>query len=94
MKSTASSNSCEKTLGSTPLKKLAVALGHTDRKIRQIAEHSGGLIISGPGSPGYQHISHCTTEQINHIANTLESQGRSMLRRSQTIRKQAHRTIH
>lgn len=73
--------------------KLSTALNHTDRKIRQLAEASDGFIISGPGSPGYCHISHCDTERLAHIADTLRSQARSMLARSIRIRKRAHSLI-
>ncbi|HTJ77982.1 MAG TPA: hypothetical protein VL357_03225 [Rariglobus sp.] len=30
------------------------ALGLDERKVRAIAEHSDGLILSGPGCPGYR----------------------------------------
>jgi hypothetical protein len=72
---------------------LAQSLDLTDRKIRQLAEHSDGLIVSGPGSPGYCHIRHCPAEKIAHIADTLRSQARSMLSRSIRLRRQAHSLI-
>lgn len=74
-------------------KQLAEALAYTDRRIRQIAEASDGLIISGPGSPGYCHLHHCPSEQLAHIADTLRSQARRMLARSIRIRKRAHSII-
>jgi hypothetical protein len=74
-------------------KQLALALAYTDRRIRQLAEASDGLIISGPGSPGYCHLHHCPSEQLAHIADTLRSQARRMLARSIRIRKRAHSII-
>jgi hypothetical protein len=72
---------------------LAAALHLSDRKIRQLAEASDGLVISGPGSPGYCHLYHCDPATIGHIADTLRSQARNMLRRSIRIRVRAHKLI-
>lgn len=74
-------------------KQLSAALDLTDRKIRQLAEAADGLIVSGPGSPGYCHLYHCPPETIGHIADTLRSQARNMLRRSIRIRVRAHAII-
>lgn len=74
-------------------KQLAQALAYTDRQIRQIAEQSDGSIISGPGSPGYCHITHCDPETIGHIAETLRSQARRMIARSIRIKRRAHQLI-
>lgn len=74
-------------------KTISTALDITDRKIRQLAEASDGLIISGPGSPGYCHLSHCPAETLSHIAETLRSQARSMIARSIRIRRRAHALI-
>lgn len=74
-------------------KQLAERLAYTDRKIRQLAEASDGLIVSGPGSPGYIHLDHCPTEKLSHIADTLRSQARAMLARSIRLRKRAHSLI-
>jgi hypothetical protein len=74
-------------------KQLSAALDLTDRKIRQLAEAADGLIVSGPGSPGYCHLYHCDAETIGHIADTLRSQARNMLRRSIRIRVRAHSLI-
>ena len=72
---------------------LSSALNLTDRKIRQIAEASNGVIVSGPGSPGYCHLDHCPTEKLSHIADTLLSQGRLMIRRAIRTRRLAHARI-
>lgn len=74
-------------------RQLSAALDLSDRKIRQLAEASDGIIISGPGSPGYCHIKHCSAEKLSHIADTLRSQARSMLARSIRIRRRAHQLI-
>lgn len=74
-------------------KDLSEALGLSDRKIRQLAEAADGLIVSGPGSPGYCHLYHCDPDTIGHIADTLRSQAKQMLRRSIRIRNRAHKLI-
>lgn len=74
-------------------KQLSAALDLSDRKVRQLAEASDGLIISGPGSPGYCHLYHCPAEQLAHIADTLRSQARRMIARSIRIRRRAHQLI-
>ena len=74
-------------------KQLAKALGLSDRKIRQLAEAADGLIVSGPGSPGYCHLYHCPAEQISHIADKLISQGKAMIRRALRTRRRAHSII-
>ena len=74
-------------------REISQALNMTDRKIRQIAEASDGLVVSGPGSPGYCHLHHCPAERIAHIADTLRSQARAMLARSIRLRRRAHATI-
>lgn len=72
---------------------LAQALGLSDRKIRQLAEAADGLIVSGPGSPGYCHLYHCPVEQAAHIADKLISQGKAMIRRALRTRRRAHSII-
>lgn len=72
---------------------LSHALNLSDRKIRQLAESSDGLIVSGPGSPGYCHLDHCPPKKLAHIAATLRSQARHMLARSIRLRKRAHSII-
>lgn len=72
---------------------LAQALTLSDRKIRQLAEQADGLIVSGPGSPGYCHLHHCPAEQISHIAEKLISQGKAMIRRALKTRRRARAVI-
>jgi len=71
-------------------KQLTAALDLTDRKIRQLAEAADGLIVSGPGSPGYCHLYHCPAETIGHITATQISQAKHMIRRALRTRKRAH----
>lgn len=74
-------------------KQLTAALGFTERKIRQLSEAADGLIVSGPGSPGYCHLYHCDAETICHITATQISQARHMMRRAIRTRKRAHALI-
>lgn len=68
-------------------KELSSALGFRDRKIRQLAEHSAGMVVSGPGSPGYRHIEHCSWDEVNEAAAKLDSQGDHMKTRARVIRQ-------
>jgi len=70
---------------------LAKELGLSDRKIRQLAEAANGLIVSGPGSPGYCHLYHCPDEQTGHITEKLMAQGKAMIRRAIRTRKLARK---
>lgn len=72
---------------------ISQALKLTDRKIRQLAEAADGLIISGPGSPGYCHLSHCDAKTLGHITEKMISQGKAMIRRGIRSRKRAHQLI-
>ena len=74
-------------------RELSAALDLTDRKIRQLAEAADGLIVSGPGSPGYCHLYHCPAETIGHITATQISQAKHMIRRALRTRKRAHQLI-
>lgn len=73
--------------------RIASALDLTDRKVRQLAEAADGLIVSGPGSPGYCHLYHCDPETIGRIAEKLVSQGKAMIRRAIRTRRRAHSLI-
>lgn len=73
---------------------LSAALTLGDREIRQLAEASDGLVISGPGSPGYCHLYHCDPKTIGRIADRLKSQAERMLERSIRIRRRAHGALH
>lgn len=58
------------------------------RWLRRLASDGEPSIIGGQN--GYRHIDHATIEEISHCANFLESQATEMLRRSISIRLQAH----
>lgn len=79
--------------GWTTAKDIAAALSFSDRKVRQLAEQSDALVISYPGSPGYKHFDHCTTDELAHAADAHISQGRNQIRRGVRIRNRAHQTI-
>jgi hypothetical protein len=72
---------------------LSAALDLSDRAIRQLAESADGLIVSGPGSPGYCHLYHCDPETIGHITATQISQAKNMIRRALRTRRRAHHLI-
>ena len=74
-------------------KQIAASLGFNERKIRSLAQHSDGIIISGPGCPGYRHINHCTFDECREVYQRLDSQCDAMKRRSIQIRQMAHRLI-
>lgn len=74
-------------------RQLSAHLQLGDRQVRALAEASNGLIVSGPGTPGYCHASHCTAEEISHATDTLISQARRMMHRAIRIRRRAHSII-
>jgi len=73
--------------------KISGSLSLSDRKVRALAEASNGLVVSGPGTPGYCHASHCTAEEISHAAETLISQGKRMIARAIRIRRRGHQIL-
>lgn len=74
-------------------KTIAARLGFNERKIRSLAEHSNGVVISGPGCPGYRHVSNCTGAQIREVSDRMKSQAKAMLRRSIRLKNLAHSII-
>ena len=76
-----------------PAKTISARLGFNERKIRSLAEHSNGVVISGPGCPGYRHISHCTGAQVREVSDRMKSQAKAMLRRSIRLKNLAHSII-
>lgn len=60
------------------------------RYIRQLASASQ-VILSGPGSPGYKHLAHCTPEEIKHYTNAGIAQGKQMVKRAIRLRRSAHK---
>lgn len=62
----------------------------SDRKMRALAEHSRGRILSG--QKGYRLFDRTTPlEEADRAASWLESQGRKMLMRGAAIRRVYHR---
>jgi hypothetical protein len=62
-----------------------------DRRIRMWAEAAAPKIISG--QLGYKHTDHATAEEIKAFINTMRSQAKRMLVRSNCVRKYAHAKI-
>jgi hypothetical protein len=63
-----------------------------ERRIRAIAEASDGLIISGPGSPGYRLMTGVGDQkEVDEAANRLESQANRMLLRAESLRRRARK---
>jgi hypothetical protein len=69
---------------------IEAATGASDRKMRAIAQHSAGRILSG--QQGYRLFDRSTPlEEADRAASWLESQAREMLRRGAEIRRVYHR---
>ncbi len=65
-----------------------------ERDIRAIAEASDGLIISGPGCPGYKLLTGAAEiADVDRAACRLESQAKRMLHRANSLRRRAHSMI-
>lgn len=77
----------------TTAKEILADLGINDRKLRLLKSQSNNRIISGPGCPGYRHLSHTSLEQINEVLNRSFSQARAMTRDYIALRKLAHSII-
>jgi hypothetical protein len=68
------------------------ALSIDDRKLRAIAQHSDGRILSGPGCPGYKLFTgRAEIEEADRCASRIESQARQMFARAVSIRRRFHR---
>lgn len=66
------------------------ATGTGDRKMRAIAEHSDGRIISGQS--GYRFLDRSTPiDEVDAAASWLEGQAKRMLDRARAIRRRYHR---
>lgn len=66
-----------------------------ERRVRAIAEASDGMIISGPGCPGYKLLTDAAQlQEVDEAASRLESQARRMFARAVAIRRRAHRLLH
>jgi len=67
------------------------ALGIDDRRLRAIAEHSDGRILSGPGCPGYRYFDRDALPHAEHAIACIESQAKKMLLRAVAYRTRYHR---
>lgn len=74
-------------------REISKELGLSDRKIRDAAEKADGLIISGPGSPGYCHLYHCEIGTVDHVTSKQISQARKMVHRAIRTKRRAHERI-
>ena len=68
---------------------------HVDeRRVRAIAEASDGMIISGPGCPGYKLFTGVPEMgDVDEAANRLESQANRKLLRADSLRRRARRSL-
>lgn len=66
------------------------ALGIPERALRSLASTSRGLIVSGPGCPGYKFVGNCTPDEIRETVQRLDHQAAVMQTRAREIRSQAH----
>lgn len=62
----------------------------TDRRVRDAAQSAGGMIVSGPGSPGYCRVDECPLSQALRVAQTKISQGKAMQESGIQIQRKAH----
>lgn len=69
------------------------ALGYCDRTTRRLAALSAGLILSGPGSPGYIYIRKASADDVRRVCDKLTKQAENMTNRAREIRHQAHALI-
>lgn len=78
----------------TTAREIEQAINIDERRIRAIAEASDGLILSGPGCPGYKLFTDAAQlREVDEAASRLESQGRRMISRAMAYRRRAHRLI-
>ncbi len=64
---------------------------HNLRWVRALAEAAGADVVKG--QKGFNHISNCTPEEINHSANQSIDQGKHMIRYGIKLRRRAHELI-
>lgn len=72
----------------TPALYVMQELGYSERKVRAIAEHSQGRIVSGPGTPGYHLLdSPADFDSALDAERRLIAQIRKMAKRVNSIRR-------
>lgn len=77
----------------TTAKDIKEQTGIDDRRLRHLAAISGGLVVSGPGCPGYRHVSKCPLETVKEAAARLDAQASKMTKRASDLRRTAHRLL-
>lgn len=78
----------------TTAKDITKALHFTDRQIRKLASESNGLILSGPGCPGYRHVRRSTPEEVQEVVARLRHQAHMMDQRCSAIQRAFHLHVH
>jgi hypothetical protein len=78
----------------TTAKDITKALHFTDRQIRKLASESNGLILSGPGCPGYRHVRRSTPEEVQEVVARLRHQAHMMAKRCSAIHAAYHAHVH
>lgn len=66
-------------------------LGWSDRKIRDLASHSDGRIISG--NSGYKHTRHATPDEMQEFYGRLVNQAKVMIQRAIKAKRTHHACI-
>lgn len=61
------------------------------RKLRAIAEHANGAIVSYPGSPGYKLLDSCTLAELRRGDSAMRSQLKKMAAKWKPIWRRMHR---
>jgi hypothetical protein len=72
---------------------IEAACGLDERKIRAIAEHSDGALLSG--QKGYRlNDESATADEVNRSSGWLLAQGKKMIRRAMAQKRHHHRLLH
>lgn len=61
------------------------------RWIRRLAEQADPDVISG--QLGYKHVANATQDEIHHFVAWMESQGKKMIARAESVRRRAHQIL-
>ena len=62
-----------------------------ERTVRAMASAAAPAVVSYPGSRGYKLWEFCTLDEINNCINSLDRQGKLMMRRSHLFRQAYYR---
>jgi hypothetical protein len=66
--------------------------GMNDRRIRAAAEASNGLVLSGPGSPGYMLTEFASMDTKDLIVRKIVRQAKRMIARAKAIERRHYET--